>query len=286
MSIKFFGQFLIERGVITAEQLLQAVKLQEEKNLRFGDYARAKGYLSDGDLIRLQDEQRQTDMKIGELALSLGMLSQGQVDEILTMQENDHIFLGEALKRGGFISQEKLQAELDLFRQDQKDYVAEVINVPKGVRDAELVKAAVDITRKMFKRIARIEAKVGLGEAFNGEPRRNFATVKIGFTGSSKCDYIFSASREAAVALASGFTGEDVSGESDAMITDGVKEFCNISCGSVMARMAKKGKKVSITPPALATARGESYDLIGGRTAVRYLFITPMGEVSLILAEG
>lgn len=286
MSIKFFGQFLIERGVITAEQLLQAIKIQEQKNLRFGDYARAKGYLKDEDVLRLQEEQRRTDMRIGELAVSLGMLTKEQVNELLTMQKNDHIFLGEALRLGGFITHEDLHKELDLFRQDQRDYIAGVINVPKGVKDPEFIKTAVDLTRKMFNRIAQIEAKVGFGETFDEEPEVNFAAVAMGFIGFVNYDYILSVPREAAVTLATGFIGEDASGEPDEIIIDSVKEFCNIACGNVMARMSKKGKKVSITPPRLAEPKGASYIVVKGRSAVRYPFVTQAGDVSLILVEG
>ncbi len=285
MSIKFFGQFLLEKGVITAEQLLAAVKVQQKKNLRFGDYARAKGQLTDNDIARLHAEQKRTDIMIGELAVKLKMLDQKQVDELLTMQENDRLFIGEALRQNGYISRDVLNRELDLFREDQRRYVPGVISVPAGFRDAESIKILADLTRKMLHRIAQLETKAGMGEMFNGEPMKNFAVVSISLSGGVDYEFVLSAPRKVAIAMASGFIGGDASGEPDDILADGVKEFCNITCGSVMARMAQKGKQVKITPPHEVAYPDGECNIVQGRNAVCYPFISTAGEISLILVE-
>ncbi len=286
MSIKFFGQYLLEKKLITPEQLIEALKVQDDKNLRFGDYARAKGFLSDSDVLKLHEEQRRTDGKIGELAVKLGMLTEKQVDEVLIMQENDHIYLGEALRQSGFISHEILHRELETFRDDQRDYIAGVISVPGGMKEPETVKASVDLTRKMFKRIAFVEAKAGFGEPFSGEPEENYATVSINISGGIVLDYVLSVPRSAAVAVASGLIEEDASEEPDDILVDSVKEFCNITCGSVMARMAKKGKTLNISAPNEHTPDSGKHEIIKGRNAVRYPFISTAGNMQLFLIEG
>jgi CheY-specific phosphatase CheX len=285
MSIKFFGQFLLEKGVVTAEQLLSAVKVQQKKNLRFGDYARAKGHLTDNDINHLHGKQKHTDMMIGELAVKLGMLDQEQVDELLTMQENDHIFIGEALRQNGYISHDVLNRELDLFREDQRRYVPGVISVPAGVKDAESIKVIADLTRKMLQRIAQLETKAGIGEMFNGEPQKNFAVVFVDLSGAVDYEFILSAPREVAMAMASGFMGGDASGEPDDILVDSVKEFCNITCGSVMARMAKKGKHVKLTPPQEVAYPDGECNIVQGRNVVCYPLISTAGKISLILVE-
>jgi len=286
MSIKFFGQYLLEKNLISAEQLIAALQVQEDKNYRFGDYARAKGFLSDADVMKLQAEQRRTDNKIGEIAVSLGLLTEKQVEEILTMQENDHIYLGEALRQNGFISHEQLYQELELFRDDQRDFIAGVVSVPGEMKEQDIVKSAVDLTRKMFKRIAFVEAKPGFGEPFRGEPEENYALVTVHFHGAAEMDYVLSVTRETAIAVASGLIEEDASGEPDDILVDSVKEFCNITCGSVMARIAKRGKRLHIEAPVEHSASGGKYEIVKGRTAARYPIVSSAGNVTLYLVEG
>ena len=83
MSIKFFGQFLLERNVINAKNLLEAIRFQESRNMKFGEYSISKGYLEKVQVKRLHEEQKRNDMMIGELAVKLEMLTEEQVEEIL-----------------------------------------------------------------------------------------------------------------------------------------------------------------------------------------------------------
>ncbi len=285
MGIKFFGQWLLERGVISSDQLLRAVEMQKEKNLRFGDYARVNGYLKDKDVQRLQEEQMHADMRIGELAVNLGMLTKEQVDEILTMQENDHILLGEALMRSGFISWIVLQKELDAFLGDQKEYSPGVVVVPKEARDADLVRAIVDLTQKILGRVANLESKVKPGLVLLGEPEHNFAMVYLSLSGAVEYDYILSAPREAAVAVASGLMDTEASGETDEMLIDSMMELANTACGSVTARLAKQGKKVSCSPPSMVEPQGGNYNVVRGRQALLYRLISTEGDITLILVQ-
>ncbi len=157
--------------------------------------------------------------------------------------------------------------------------------MPAGVKDAESIKVIADLTRKMLQRIAQLETKAGIGEMFNGEPQKNFAVVFVDLSGGVDYEVILSAPREVAMAMASGFMGGDASGEPDDILADGVKEFCNITCGSVMARMAKQGKHVKMTPPQEVAYPDGECNIVQGRNAVCYPLISTAGEISLILVE-
>lgn len=131
MGVKFFGQFLLEKSVITPQQLLEAVEFQESANTMFGDYAVSKGYLTKEDMAKLQAQQQQTDVMFGEIAVTLGVLNQEQVDEILMRQRNDHVYIGAALVKKGYIAPGVLVKQLTDFNEDQL-----VINVsPFGYPD-------------------------------------------------------------------------------------------------------------------------------------------------------
>lgn len=285
MSVRFFGQYLLEKNIITTRQLIEAAEYQESRNLRFGEYAKSKGYLTDRDIHRIQAEQKRSDLFFGEVAVRLGILTVQQVSEILTMQRNDHIYIGAVLVQRGFITREALERELALFKEDQSKYSAGEVSVPAGAGNADAIKDMVNITMRMLKRMAGMNVKPGEGYLSANEPEKNFAVVTIVLSGSHRYEYILSVPLPAAVQIASGVIGENASGETDEVIVDGVKEFCNIVCGNIAAKMAQRGKDIDIYPPEEAVLHPDGYSLIRGRKAVCYPIASPEGEMVLMLVH-
>jgi CheY-specific phosphatase CheX len=286
MSIKFFGQFLLEKNVITPEQLLEAVKYQEAHNLRFGDYAQTKGYITKEDIVTILREQKRIDMQFGEIAVKLNILTPAQVEEILTLQRNDHVLIGQALVRKGFLTEETLDRELVLFKKEQSQYAPGEVVVPPGLDNPDIVRDVVDLTQKMLRRLSNLTVKAEHGSVGNDEPRRNDVTIVVRFSGSLAYDYVFSASRAVSELITSGVIGEDSSGESQEVIVDGVKEFCNIVCGNIIAKMAQKGKTVSISAPEEVVVSGGGYHIVKGRKAISFTLSSASGDMTLILVHG
>ena len=286
MPVKFFGQYLLEKNIITPQQLIEAVEYQESKNLKFGEYARSKGYLTQKDIEKIQNEQKRVDMRFGELAVKLNILTSAQVQEILTRQKNDHIFIGEALLQKSFLTPDILQRELSLFKEDQSQYATGEIEVPDGAANPEVIKSMVDLTQKMLQRVAYLNVKVGNGFISNNEPQKIFLLISVPMRGNLKYEYAFSSSQEISEIIASGVMGEDIKGGSKEDISDGVKEFCNIACGNIIAKLSQKGKSMDISPPQELVLSSDGYHIVKGKKAVYYPLVSPRGDSTLILIEG
>jgi CheY-specific phosphatase CheX len=286
MAVKFFGQYLLEKNIITPQQLIEAVEYQESKNLKFGEYALLKGYMTEKDIERIQNEQKRVDMQFGELAVKLNILTSAQIWEILTRQKNDHIFIGEALLQKGFLTPDVLQRELTLFKEDQSQYVAGEIMIPDGAANPEVIKSIVDLTQKMLQRVAYLNVKVGDGFISHNEPQKNFLLISVSMRGNLKYEYAFSSSQEISEVIASGVMGEDVKSEDREGISDGVKEFCNIACGNIIAKLSQQGKSMDISPPQEVVLSSDGYHTVKGRKAVYYPLVSLRGDSTLILIEG
>ena len=52
MAVKFFGQFLVEQGIVTGEALLNAINLQDKNNLKLGEMAVAMGLITPENIQR------------------------------------------------------------------------------------------------------------------------------------------------------------------------------------------------------------------------------------------
>ncbi|NMB75342.1 MAG: hypothetical protein GYA21_09445 [Myxococcales bacterium] len=251
MGIQFFGEFLIERWVVTRGQLIEALELQEYRNLKFGELAVRRGFMTPDQVREVNELQRSTDLRFGDLAVAKGMLTPEKAREILTYQKNNYLMLGEALLELGHISEDVLERELAIFQEEQARYrVVEEVAMPEALPAAELLRAAVDLTRKLFLRVAGITVKVAAGRDADGAPEGEFhLSVGVRFTGSPQVQYVLSVSSEIAVEVASRILGQDATRESEEMVEDAVKEFTNLVCGNTAAALAQQGKDVEISPP-------------------------------------
>lgn len=286
MAVKFFGQFLLEKNIIEREELLGALEFQKSKNTDFGDCALAKGYITDKDLANLKSAQKQVDMKFGEVAIKLNIMTPEQVEDVLAMQKKNHIFFGEALVEKGIITSDILERELSLFKQDQSKYISGNIKTPDGIKHPDAVKSMVDMTQKMFQRIARLQVKVDDGFVTDSEPLISFLLASISLHGSLKYEYSLSLSREISAMIASAIIGEDVDNSATELIKDGVKEFCNIVCGNIISKLSISGIEMDLSPPQEAVSSGSGYNFLKGREAIYYPLVSFKGDSTLILIEG
>ena len=264
MSVKFFGQFLLERGVVGRDALLTALDLQDGRNLRLGDYAVRRGYMTEAQAETLNRQQLTVDRRFGELAVEAGYLTPEQVEELLALQRNDYVLLGEALLELGHIDGETLEVELRAFEADQARYLVDEVIFPPGIRDASLLAMPVDLTAKILLRMVGITTKIGEGEREIRPPVDRLVSVSVAFSGGLAATYTLSVSRDIAEAVFSHMTGVDVSAAAEEEIVDAVKELCNVICGNAAAKMAKVGRPVEIGPPevgAPALAEGAHYVL-------------------------
>jgi CheY-specific phosphatase CheX len=286
MGIQFFGEFLLDRWVITRGQLLEALELQEYRNLKFGVLAVQKGYLGQEQVEAINEAQRGTDRRFGDLAVERGFLTDEQSREIITLQKNSYLFLGEALLELGHLTEDVLERELAIFREEQARYDLEAVPVPAGVQPAELIVACVDLTRKMMLRVGGMLAKAGLPMVVRArEPDASrqldfHLTVGVSLASQPPLRYVLSVSSAVAVTIASRILKEDATRESEALVEDAVREFCNIVCGNAVAKMSQLGRQIDMGPP-------ESLDGIpepeAGGLAVCYPLKVSGGEADLRL---
>ena len=251
MAVKFFGQFLVEKGAISAEALLAAVELQEVTNLKFGEQALRMGLLSEAEVERVHDAQRGEDCRFGDMAVKLGLLGESQMQEVLTRQKNSHLYLGEALVQVGALSEEGLAPLLEAFKKDQAPYLTDGVTVPEGVALGEVWAMTADLTLKMLVRVvelslrpapARLVRELPLGEV----------VASMSFSGSVRGRYLLGVTPAVREAIARALLKEEnVSEEPPEVLDDTVMEFVNIVCGNVAAKAAQLGKTLEIAPPEL-----------------------------------
>ena len=153
MAAKFLGQFLLERGVVTAPQLLAAIEAQRASNPLLGELAVRQGLLDPVQARRIQQRQRVEDRRFGDIALEMGVLDQAQLDTLLDAQKAGRRMLGDVLLEQGAIDAERLAAELALHRASQEEarhaFESELAAHPLG----DLANSAVGLCARLFPRM-------------------------------------------------------------------------------------------------------------------------------------
>lgn len=249
MAVKFFGQFLVEQGIVTGEAVRNAISLQDKTNLKLGEIAVAMGLLTPADVQRAHNQQMSKDQRLGDVLVESGMLSPDQLEDVLVRQRNIHLYIGEALLQVGALTKESLQTHLDAFKADQTRYNSDRIALPATLPDEKIWEMTVDLTHKMVTRV--------LGLQFHpGEPRvapvisSNFMMAAMDMSGDVQGRYLISVSRELQQSIAKAILNEEsVEGEPVEVLEDTVMEFVNIVCGNVAAKASQMGVVMDIAPP-------------------------------------
>ncbi|MDW7646038.1 MAG: chemotaxis protein CheX [Desulfuromonadales bacterium] len=249
MAVKFFGQFLMEKGAITRENLLQAIELQEATNLKFGEIAMIMGFLTETQVEKIHDAQRAEDLRFGDMALKLGLISPEQMQQILTRQKNGHLYLGEALVRVGGLKEADLERYLEEFQADQAPYAAGAVAIPAALPHRPLLEIMADLSFKMLSRIGNIPLRPDACLESTEMPQADVVAA-MAFSGAASGRYVLAVTAEVQKILARAILKEEeVDNEPEEVLLDAVMEFINIVCGNIAAKAAQMGKSLDIHPP-------------------------------------
>jgi CheY-specific phosphatase CheX len=247
MGSKFFGEFLIEKKVVTKEQLDKAVTLARKSNLAFGETARTMGLITLDDVGRVWAAQRKEDLNFGDLCVKMGLLTTEQMKQVAEVQKKTRIRMGDALVKLGYITAEDLPKLLDEYDADQAPYYTPKDPPRPKVPNEDLWELYAERAYNMFTRVIRLAFKPDQCSLVDGiDP--NDTVVSMRMTGDAPCCFVLSVSAEIRDAIARAMMRDvDISSEPREVLVDAVREFVNIICGSIASKVALTGREIDYT---------------------------------------
>ena len=111
MYAQFFGNYLLSKRAVTAEQVIQAMEEQHIRHLKLGTLAIHAGYMNTEQVDDILIRQTQKNKRFGELAVEAGYLTKEQVEILLNQQIPIYLLIGQRLVENGALT----EAELDRF---------------------------------------------------------------------------------------------------------------------------------------------------------------------------
>lgn len=110
-----FGDYLVDKGVITKEQHDTALRLQNKKRL-LGVLAEEEEYMTAEEVCAVMEHtDGKPDLMFGEAAVSMGYLTSNQLRYLLDVRTRRKVRIGDVLVQNGFINEETLHRELMNF---------------------------------------------------------------------------------------------------------------------------------------------------------------------------
>jgi CheY-specific phosphatase CheX len=283
MAAKFFGQFLLEKGLLRSEQLLQALEIQRRCNPMLGEIAASMGLISTGQAQRINELQRREDRRFGDIAQSLGLLDSAQVDQLLTVQKSRRKLFGEILVEQGMIDAERLQAELALHQADRAQAMQ---TLELGLSDHPLgsvVGAAIETATKLFGRVLKAPCQFS-SLLESGSPLGDHGiTARVAISGDRQFSLALACEPDTVQAIARGFLGNAMADQDPELARDALGEFLNIVMGYVVKDVLPTDAEYRATPPDFGTPAAT----LAARDAqsVAVALTSPLGPVLLVVGR-
>ena len=258
--MRFFGQYLLEKGRITSQQLLHGLECQKQINTPIGIMALERGLLSAEQIKRILELQRRINRRFGEIAVEMKYLTQDQVDALLQDQDTSHrVLLGEALVTKGYLTLETLEKDLKEYKKEADRFATSVSASFDSVVHKDIVKTFTDLMLMMFTRFGKQDIIIEQCES-GKEKIRLFRWVISQRVTNDDVEFncLLSVPPKLLLQMASTMLDEDIA-SADELAIDATKEFVNIANGNACARLSEEGMDLKLMPPEVYETTSKPY---------------------------
>ncbi len=260
MFTQFFGNYLLNNGLVTISQLGEALNLQKTVKLRLGVLAINAGYMTANEVEKVHSMQAKIDKKFGSIAIEMGYMTDEQVEELLNSQKTGYLLLGQALVDKGFMTNEQFEKAIDNYKKEHKladsDFTLiqneKMLEIIENFYDFESFDDAALYTEYislLFKNIVRF-----IGDDFTPLNSIQFEEFKCKCFTSQTIEgefNIFTAidsDNDTFIKFASRFS-QEVYSENDDYVKASVSEFLNLNNGIFCVNMSNTDRmELELTP--------------------------------------
>jgi chemotaxis protein CheY-P-specific phosphatase CheC len=248
MGAMFFGQYLLSKGVISREALIDAIELQRRSNLSLTELAVRKGYMSEQQQASILARYRTSDADLEALCLESGSINREQLDELIAVQRSDWVRIGAALVESGHLTVEEVDENLAEFSESQREADVRLEADFQACPDPEMVRTVVELSLFHLGRLTDNPVKLrGLstdtGRLAAG--RRRYAQKLVG---DRQLHVVLDLPPKIASVVAEGLVGMRFDEGSEAA-RDAVCEFVNIIGGNACTHLESSGCTLRPEPP-------------------------------------
>lgn len=254
MAAKFLGQFLLENGSITKQQLLAALEAQRASNPLLGELAQARGWMTAEQSRQVNDRQRAEDSRFGDIAESMGLLDAAQIGELLATQKAQRKLFGEILVEQGSLTHAQLEAQLQFHRADREVAIKDLELGIAAHSLGDALTSAINTCSRLFPRT--LGSQCLFSRLVDGPADVDWCelTAAVRVESERPLTIAMGCSRITARQMASAFLSIPLSECDDALATDALGELVNVLMGYVVKDTLPEDARYRAAPPDMARA--------------------------------
>ena len=249
MAAMFFGQYLLSKGVIDREALIDAIERQRRSNLSLPDLAVREGMLDPARAEEILARYRTSNVDLEELCLQSGYLDSQQFEKLTRIQRADWVRIGSALVAGGHLSQQEVEKRLADFREMERAADQRLEADFMSCREPGTVKTCVELSMFHIGRVTdkpvKLRALAAESDGGLAEGRRRYGQK---LAGDRDLVVALDLPSGLAAVMAERMLGMPLENESEAAV-DAVCECVNMIGGNACTRLEASGLKLRPEPP-------------------------------------
>ncbi|MCT8138249.1 hypothetical protein H1D32_11100 [Anaerobacillus sp. CMMVII] len=251
MFSKYFGNFLLNKGIITSNQLNEVFQEEKQSHVKLGILALNKGFMTLEQINEVNEAQRATDRRFGEIAIQREYLSIDKLEELLTDQKTSYLLISQILLDKNLVTMDQISKllfsyknEYGLTNEDLQELTND--NVEKIIESSlNLEKPLSDYIVMLVKNIERhFHEKAYVQELKNGIDRYPLVAYQQ-IVGEYNLDTYLMLSEPDFLKVASIFAEEELK-EIDELSISAVLEFLNLHNGIFIVNEVDKGFDLSL----------------------------------------
>lgn len=267
MFSQYFGQYLLNKGILPVEQLRNAIEQERLTKPKLGILAMNAGFMSAAQVEEIHNLQRSMDRRFGEIAVFKGYLTEDRVNALLSEQTNNSLSLGQVVVEKGYLTYSQLETALADYRSEsglsvdqfaalQKSDIEGVVQSSFGFfACSDMEELCINYNALFLRNISRFLNDIPVVDATLAKPLDVSETMKgwlvtqdiSGYanllTGIIMDDVVL-------LEIARRFSEEDLLCI-DALARDSVAEFLNVHNGIFLVNMSNKGKRFELGAPTI-----------------------------------
>ena len=248
MATMFFGQYLLAKGVIDRDALLDALDRQRRSNLSLPDLAVQEGLIERSRAEAIMAQYRMSDDPIEDILASSGGLDADQIRRLQSKQRSSWLRIGAALVEGGYMSDEAIAANLEDYRSLESAADEEIREAMRHLPNADAVGACVELTMFHFGRVSGRPTKLGSITREPDQPAAGRQRFSPRIVGDGDYTIALDLPPVLIAAVARGMLGFDVDPGTETE-ADAVCEVINLIGGNACTRIEQFGQVLRPEPP-------------------------------------
>ncbi|MBR1864735.1 MAG: chemotaxis protein CheX [Ruminococcus sp.] len=260
MFAQFFGGYLLNKKLVTAEDLTQAFEDKKNTRMRLGVLAINAGLMTAEQVEHVNITQQSVDKRFGDLAVDLGYITSEQVDKLLSQQPTEYLLLGQTLVNNGVLTNAEFEKAINDYKTDnsltdsdlegnKSDNLTKLVSEFYHLEKANNAKVLSDYVTMLFKNIIRfIDGDFTPLEAVVVREFDANCLVKQRITGSYEAVTCVTADEDVYAEFAKRFAGEAM-GDVSGFVHETVGEFLNVVNGLFAVNESNEnGAELTMTP--------------------------------------